>query len=362
MNFHTKCDDKGKTDHQIGRNILYDRSSDVQSLHKDKERLVAHSVDNLSSERTSSAHKHSSATHYGGVSEAKNPRLMNVTRLTDNTSTQSPFFSKYFAGNSSSFQHLHWKKVISGKSSASESQSNSVQDILCCNITADTTIASTSTSTTSGAVGQFGHSSGAFVRPKVGTSISQSQHISCETNTTKTMAAMDRTNQILQGSSTWTFPNGQQHPSESTPLFHQATTWNTMDIVSMDMSEAASVCKMAKQYAGDNHLTATGPDKQQQVGSWQFSECDHQKVSNSESDVSHKPSMTGECGRGSRTVKAKPETVVDEVPHSTNTPQTAARVDSGLCQVCEDIAAGFYCGAFVCEACKASVSCDQMVA
>ncbi|XP_076442606.1 uncharacterized protein LOC143281308 [Babylonia areolata] len=41
-----------------------------------------------------------------------------------------------------------------------------------------------------------------------------------------------------------------------------------------------------------------------------------------------------------------------ETPSSTEVPGKAAHFDSGQCQVCEDTAAGFYCGAFVCEACK----------
>lgn len=41
-----------------------------------------------------------------------------------------------------------------------------------------------------------------------------------------------------------------------------------------------------------------------------------------------------------------------ETPHSTKGLDKTSLVDSTLCQVCEDIAAGFYCGAFVCEACK----------
>lgn len=49
------------------------------------------------------------------------------------------------------------------------------------------------------------------------------------------------------------------------------------------------------------------------------------------------------------------ELMADEMPHSTGVHQMASSVDSGLCQVCEDVAAGFYCGAFVCEACKVSV-------
>jgi len=50
------------------------------------------------------------------------------------------------------------------------------------------------------------------------------------------------------------------------------------------------------------------------------------------------------------------ERIADEIPHSTGVPQMVPS-DSGMCQVCEDVAAGFYCGAFVCEACKVSAIC-----
>ncbi|XP_070179456.1 probable nuclear hormone receptor HR3 isoform X2 [Littorina saxatilis] len=48
----------------------------------------------------------------------------------------------------------------------------------------------------------------------------------------------------------------------------------------------------------------------------------------------------------------KREASPDQVPHSTFVHKVASHIDSGLCQVCQDMAAGFYCGAFVCEACK----------
>jgi hypothetical protein len=42
----------------------------------------------------------------------------------------------------------------------------------------------------------------------------------------------------------------------------------------------------------------------------------------------------------------------DNLPHSTGFHHVQGRIDNGLCQVCDDVAAGFYCGASVCEACK----------
>lgn len=44
----------------------------------------------------------------------------------------------------------------------------------------------------------------------------------------------------------------------------------------------------------------------------------------------------------------------DEKPHTTCRLDLPSQMDNGFCQVCGDIAAGFYCGAFICEACKVS--------
>lgn len=46
------------------------------------------------------------------------------------------------------------------------------------------------------------------------------------------------------------------------------------------------------------------------------------------------------------------ETAYDDTLHTTGKIDMPARIDNGLCQVCGDVAAGFYCGAFICEACK----------
>ncbi|KAK7504333.1 hypothetical protein BaRGS_00004637 [Batillaria attramentaria] len=62
------------------------------------------------------------------------------------------------------------------------------------------------------------------------------------------------------------------------------------------------------------------------------------------------------AGRPDKVEPVETRPVVDEaseLPHTTGQLEISPkRMDNGLCQVCGDMAAGFYCGAFVCEACK----------